>query len=491
MKKHLLLPFLTALLVIYSGTTYASTDPIVAQTSIQSSNVNLRGSAFTLGSLVINAPSSGKVLLRFDGFCISDSLDRIILAASQTHDWNVDNDNIGFQNGITSNRRSFSHSRIYTVSAGMDSFFAVAQNYVDIGGSGIASIYGSLTAEFFPDGGSAEILDQPSVRYSGNLRGSVVVFDSVQFSATSAGMIISHFDGATHSSPGDRIILATNTIPDWGVDDGNVLTQAVNSQNAFVPFSHTRGYTASVGTNTLYAVGQNYVQTAGTGTGYVYGNLSAEYFPASGPVIADMHGISTGTLNLRPAPVVVDSITIVAPSAGKVLVQFDGMVIGDPGDRIILAASDTRTWGTNDGSVGVMVNSPSNDYASFSHSRLYPVSAGSKTFYSVAQNYVNVAGSGMADIYGSMVVKYFPDATTGINDLNGANVLSIYPNPAMDKLYIQTTDNKALIELTDINGRLIISQLANADISVLDISTLDAGIYMVHANGVTRKLVKQ
>jgi hypothetical protein len=100
------------------------------------------------------------------------------------------------------------------------------------------------------------------------------------------------------------------------------------------------------------------------------------------------------------------TVTISAPTAGYVVVRFDGRAIADTGDRLVLAASDDADWHTNDGSVSF--NGDDNNH-SFSHTRVYSVSAGSKTFYAVAQNYVDTAGDGKASIYGMLTATFYPN----------------------------------------------------------------------------------
>ncbi len=106
--------------------------------------------------------------------------------------------------------------------------------------------------------------------------------------------------------------------------------------------------------------------------------------------------ISRTNLNVRGNPVVVGELTMTAPEAGSVLVQFDGQCISDPGDRIVLAASNVPDWGVNDGHVGVeAVNADQNGRA-FSHTRVYEVTGGSYNFCAVTQNYGEEVGSGIA-----------------------------------------------------------------------------------------------
>ncbi len=65
-----------------------------------------------------------------------------------------------------------------------------------------------------------------------------------------------------------------------------------------------------------------------------------------------------------------------------------------PGDLIVLAASDAPSWSVNDGNVGVEALDTDIRINSFSHTRVYNVTAGAQTFYAVAHNYVESDGDG-------------------------------------------------------------------------------------------------
>jgi len=104
--------------------------------------------------------------------------------------------------------------------------------------------------------------------------------------------------------------------------------------------------------------------------------------------------------------VTLNTVTISAPTAGYVVVRFDGQAIADTGDRLVLAASDDNSWHPDDGTVAFLGDGHPH---SFSHTRVYAVSAGSKTFYAVAQNYVDTAGNGKASIYGTLTATFYPN----------------------------------------------------------------------------------
>jgi uncharacterized protein (DUF427 family) len=403
---------------------------------ISETNINVRGSAVVVGQLDVDIPSSGYVEVHFDGICVADVGDRIVLAASDIPDWGPNDGNVSVEAVNTDiNTIPFSHTRVYPVTAGSQSFYAVAQNYVEIDGSGIASIYASLTVRFFPDNpGSASVAFQGIDETGINVRGNPVAVGHITLNTSSAGKAVVHFDGMCVADVGDRIVLAASDTPDWSPDDGNVTVEAVNTDINSASFSHTRVYDISAGSHDFYAVAQNYVEMDGSGIASIYGSLTVEFFPAQpDSAFADFQGIDETGINVRGNPVTLGQITVNAPSSGKVVVHFDGMCLADVGDRIVLAASDTPDWSPNDGSVTVEAVNTDINGASFSHTRVYNVSAGSHDFYAVAQNYVEMDGSGIASIYGSLTVEFFPGAATGVK-YNGSisadfSLEQNYPNP--------------------------------------------------------------
>jgi len=115
---------------------------------------------------------------------------------------------------------------------------------------------------------------------------------------------------------------------------------------------------------------------------------------------------SIGKVNItvRPNEVDVGSVTLQTPSAGKVEVTFAGDGVVSAGDRLVLAASDkSKTWGVNEGNVSLKTSGP------FTHKRVYTVGAGSSTFYAVAHNYVDTAGTGVVSIYATLTAIFYPN----------------------------------------------------------------------------------
>jgi hypothetical protein len=151
------------------------------------------------------------------------------------------------------------------------------------------------------------------------------------------------------------------------------------------------------------------VEYDGDGIGSIYGSLTVEFIPdINTRSFAVFTGIRKTNVNLSSSTVL-SQLTINPAVSGKVLVRFDGSCISSPGDKIILAASNTTNWGTNDGNVSMEAYNSDINSNSFSHTRVYSVTPGSRTFYAIGHNYVETDGTGIASVYGSLTVIFFPD----------------------------------------------------------------------------------
>jgi hypothetical protein len=169
---------------------------------------------------------------------------------------------------------------MYSIGPGSHDFYAVAENFVEMDGDGIASFYGSLTVEFFPTSAGEAFVQHTGVSQTNvYVRGAPVVMDSLVISPTELGTAVVRYEGLCVSDVGDRIVLAASDERDWESNDGNVAAEAISGDLQFNCFSHTRAYTIAAGSHTFYAVCENFVETAGSGIASNYGSLSVEFFP--------------------------------------------------------------------------------------------------------------------------------------------------------------------------------------------------------------------
>jgi len=76
-----------------------------------------------------------------------------------------------------------------------------------------------------------------------------------------------------------------------------------------------------------------------------------------------------------------------------------------------------------------------------------------------------------------------------------ATVVTVYPNPAQDKVIINVTDKSLMntnATLTDVGGKLLQNVLITQTVTTIDIHNYERGVYMLRlANGESVKLVKE
>jgi hypothetical protein len=97
-----------------------------------------------------------------------------------------------------------------------------------------------------------------------------------------------------------------------------------------------------------------------------------------------------------------------------------------------------------------------------------------------------------------MSVRCVQDTITtgGIKDINNSNWLVFYPNPSKDYITIENIEHTdALIEISGLEGQFITSFTIKANKTILDVSDLPNGVYVVEMKtktGVTvKKFVKE
>jgi len=461
--------------------------------SIIHSQVNLRGGAINLGELNILFPADGYVVVHFDGECYAAIGDRIVVAASNDGNWHPGNGSVEIENTLPGFGRPFSHTQLYPVSAGSHNYYAVGQNTVETDGNGIATIYGTLTVEYFPDTGTSFAKAFEFV-FNGDVTNTTVVGQQT-IHVNAPGKVVVRFDGFITSTPADRVVLAASNTMNWGFNDGNVAVEAEDEgdvdQNSF---SHTRVYNVSAGDYTYYALAQIYGKAGGNGTISAYGNLLVEFFPTENAEKLFFTGFTLPLIDLNGESTPFDSISFNFPEAGKVLLVLDGYLTADPGYDIVLAASNNGEWSENDGHITLQALDNDQNRYSFSHSRLYNVSAGQHTFYAVGQIFGG-SGSKTADLFGSLTLKYLPNSLTPVSDLSAAeNTFDIYPNPSGNEVHIaikNPTDQKIKIEVLDPNGRVLqeYSEPSSDDIKI-DLSMFPANLYWVKVGDVMKPMVR-
>ncbi len=481
--------FFSAILLV--GFVFAQDHPVIYSTNISESNVDLEVTdPVVLGQIDFDATTSGVALVRFEGKCISSEGDLIGLAASNSTTIEVDEKNVSLEAVSTDvNNTCFSHSMLYDVSAGSNTFYALAKNAAEVAGDGKASIYGTFTVKFFPNGITyASVVNQPIKNSLLEVEDGIKVkLDSLTISPLIAGKVVLSYSGTLLGAVGKRVMMAASDSVVGLQNENQVSMQNVSDDLNRRSFSFTRTFDVSPGEKKFYAI------TKVTGSDVtkisVYGSMVAEFYPETDLTPrAVQQGIQKQNLDVTETEAF-DSVVINAPVPGKVYLRFDGYGYISVGDRIILAASDNIDWGTNDGAVSIEALNNDIIYVPFCHSRVYDVDAGEHKFYAVSQNYVETDGNHKVSAYANLTAEYFPDSVsfkeplTG-NSLQAKNKIIMYPNPATTKLTIDftgITETVNSFEILDITGKTMeISNLVSENMNTIsiDISKYPNGMYM-------------
>jgi len=100
-----------------------------------------------------------------------------------------------------------------------------------------------------------------------------------------------------------------------------------------------------------------------------------------------------------------------------------------------------------------------------------------------AGNPVNLTSNGGQDLF---LAGYYDGYPVGINTLSSTAVdFHLYPNPSRSILHVDFAEvlRESDLRVTDLNGRLMQRQLVSGKTVQLDVSAMDAGIYIVSLEG--------
>lgn len=472
----------------------------VVNISVNKVNINLRGGAKVVGQVTLSAPGPGTVILRFDGYCLSSPGDRIMLAASNTTSWGANDGCVELESASEDvDGNTFSHTRAYEVAAGDHTYYAVAENHSEMDGSGIASIYGHLTAEWFP-----EEPGKPFARHKGfyaeniPVEGGPVPFSALTINAPEAGKVLLRFDGKCVSSFGDLMYFAASDNLSWTQFDGSTSNEVIDNDLNRFSFSHARVFEVQPGNHTFYAIAENFFETYGNGFASIYGSLTAVYYPnSSGTKINNLPISTLLGVNIEGPIVTVAQSTVQAPVKGRVVVNLVGTGIGSFGDKIRIGAANVQSWEPEDGSITFEPYSVNLNRTSFSQTRVYQVDAGEHNFYALMQNVEEFEGSGLAVLYANLTTEFIPDASSSASEPALAPSIRISPNPAGEVIRIdfpELATDEVLFVLLDPSGRVVktFNKAAGEVMEQLTwkIGELPTGLYylqVMHESGMTVK----
>jgi len=161
----------------------------------------------------------------------------------------------------------------------------------------------------------------------------------------------------------------------------------------------------------------------------------------------------------------------------------DKITVGSSSQIIFwVLSAKPGSWGNE--TYNVLISTTDNDVSSFT-----AIATGEEAPSSWTQKTYNLSSYAGQDIYVAIqhvsVDKFlfFIDdieitgATTDMQVVENNNI-SIYPNPTNGNITITNIANSN-VEITDINGRVVMSQFASSDMLSMDLSNFDKGTYIV------------
>jgi len=261
---------------------------------------------------------------------------------------------------------------------------------------------------------------------------------------------------------------------------GATLNGSINANNASTTVSFDYGTTTSYGTN-VTATQSPVTGTTGTAVSYALTGLipnTTYHFRVKGVNTA---GTTNGTdLTFTTTAAVPTATTSAASSITTTGATLNGSInANNASTAVSFEYGLTTSYGINVTAIQSPVTGTTGTAVSYALTGLAP-----NTTYHFRVNGVNTAGTtNGADL------TFSTEYETGLNNI-GENSLSIYPNPANDYITIYTSESNYRVLIYNTDGIPVLNQKVEGD-KLINISSLQKGVYVVKLNGVSGKLVKK
>lgn len=458
---------------------------IVSGSAVERVDIDLRTNPVLLDSVTLTLTEPGKVLVRFDGYLEITPGDKVFIAVSDHPLWGATDDNVNLEvQDADISVTPFAHSRVYTVSPGTHTFYAVAHNYIELDGSGFGSVRGHLLAEFFADSDDEFVVYNTIVAESKQVRGAPFTFATTTVFAPEDGRIKVTFDGLVNASVGDLIVLAATDDEDWTSFGGGVLVEPISGDVIGNSFSHSRVYDVAEGSHTFYAVAENVLEQAGNGRISVFGSFTAVYYPGKIDVNLDSEDVTASGVDTRDTTVIVAVMPVSPTAEGKVIAHYSGMVELSAGDRVELAINNAAVMPASASRLALEAFDADHPYRSVSITRVMEAGPGAGNFYLLARNSGETGGNGTVSLLGNFSLVYrSSEVISASSPPQSIGNLTIYPNPVRDFAVIRldaVREGPYSFEIIDLQGRILFATEPSMNAhQMLATGSLPSGMYFV------------
>lgn len=302
--------------------------------------------------------------------------------------------------------------------------------------------------------GAQALVWQVPIQYNDiQLRGQdAVVLDSIIAQIPDSGKVHVRFDGHCTSHVGDRIIVAASIYPDWDTNDGNTDVQAYDEVNNTQSFNHTRVYDVGPGEQSFYAVAHNYVDIDGPGTATISGQLTVEFYP-NDDLLLFGKGSNRGVFEIHSQATVIDSLAFEVPSAGRILVSYEGKLAIDFEDTIQLTTNLSQAWPNHEAIDKFEIGDGFYE-SPFTHHTYYDVAPGQHILYAMARKLGGKFDSKSHWFYATMSVLFIPDEVNDITSVTIPDSVQVLDQGIKRVVELEVTTAVKGSFLVHFNGRL-------------------------------------
>jgi hypothetical protein len=303
------------------------------------------------------------------------------------------------------------------------------------------------------------------------------ILDSITIDVPDTGKVFVRFDGVCKTTPGDKIILAACNYRNWTTNEGNIGVFSFDSTNRSRPFNHTRVYNVEGGlSQTFYAISHNWTDQDGDGIVSIEGRLTVIYVPhnANDYALAGK-GFHVSVDEWNNTPLVIDTVQIHVPTAGKLIINSDGTFYTSFEDTAMLAVNLSPAW-PDQGQVETFFMPNEYNNVIYSHRRELHVQAGTHTIYTMVRKTTGLEMTSWNGLYCTLSALFVPDnAPSVIQEVLEGTQVDQNDDPLVEQIQLDAPrDGKAYVSFTgriDSHGDDEIElslEHANGDILVID-----------------------